>query len=422
MVCVVNFAADDSFAAAKLKTLHDFCVKDGCSDGALPNGELLMDAEGNLYGTSAEGTHNAGNVFALILDPATGKRKYRVLHNFCAEELCADGSAPNGSLIADTKGNLYGTTRGGGNSEAGGTAFELMPNADRSKWKLKTLYKFCSLDTCADGEIPWSGLTYTGASSGAPYDGHSPVYGATYGGGLPLDAGIVFQLTRTGKTWSATSIHDFCSGDCDDGINPVAVMADGNGNLFGAAAAGGPLNQGTVFELSPDNGNWMLTSLYGFCQQAQCVDGAGPAADLVMDESGSLYGTTSGGGASGEGMVFKIVPNGVNSQLTVLYNFCTLADCADGAKPLGKLTVGANGDLFGTTLQGGVHSQFGGTVFRLRNGSIKLLHSFCALADCADGTHIHAGVIMDESANLLGVASSGGTHGGGTVFELRPGR
>src|SRR6185295_11661180 len=136
VISVASFAASDALAA-KLKTLHAFCAKEGCSDGALPSGELLMDAAGNLYGTSAEGTHNAGNVFALILDPVTGKRKYRVLYNFCAENFCADGSAPNGSLIADTKGNLYGTTRGGGNSETGGTAFVLMPNADRSKWKLK---------------------------------------------------------------------------------------------------------------------------------------------------------------------------------------------------------------------------------------------------------------------------------------------
>src|SRR6185295_4502631 len=151
-----------------------------------------------------------------------------------------------------------------------------------------------------------------------------------------------------------------------------------------------PLNQGTVFELSPDDGRWALTSLYGFCQQAKCADGAGPAAGLAMDAGGALYGTTYGGGADGEGTVFKIVPNGVNSQQTVLHDFCTLGDCVDGAKPQGKLIVGANGDLFGTTLHGGVHSQFGGTVFRLRGGSIKLMHSFCALSDCADGTRIQA--------------------------------
>src|SRR6476620_4039589 len=101
LAVAVPFASPHVSASATLKTLHAFCAKGGCADGAEPRGELLMDSTGNLYGTSIEGIHDGGNVFALMLDPATGKRKFKVLYDFCAQALCADGAVPFGALILD---------------------------------------------------------------------------------------------------------------------------------------------------------------------------------------------------------------------------------------------------------------------------------------------------------------------------------
>jgi hypothetical protein len=125
-------------------------------------------------------------------------------------------------------------------------------------------------------------------------------------------------------------------------------------------------------------------------------------------------GVTRWGGQFGSGSVFKLVPNGEKSQETVLYSFCALTDCADGAVPEG-LSVDTNGNIFGTT--DGPNNI--GTVFELQGNSETVLHTFCSLANCADGSLPQESVIPDNLGNLFGATINGGAYGGGGVFEIQ---
>ena len=199
------------------------------------------------------------------------------------------------------------------------------------------IYRFCSQQNCADGTIPAGGLTYAGASSGVPYDGVSPLFGVTGGGGAN-NGGTVFELTNSAGHWAENVLYSFCSQggtDCTDGHVPQGeLVIDASGNPYGVTVQGGGndphLNgAGVAFELVPSEGNaWSETTLYRFCSMAHCADGARPLAGLVTDAEGNLYGTTSRGGRrcatepDGCGTAFKIIPNGAASEETVLYAFC----------------------------------------------------------------------------------------------------
>lgn len=419
--------------ASHLRTLYSFCAEAHCHDGDSP-GPLMMDTSGNLFGTAAGGPHKGdGLIFELA-----GGRKYRRLYTFCPRGGECPAFAPMGPLIADVDGNLYGLALGGAHNF--GTAFGLSPNADRSAWTLHILYDFCSLGggDCTDGAYPVGGLTYVGAATGTPYDGVSPLYGATMGEAL-TKGGTVFQLTPGESGWSETVLYSFCSQgglDCIDGASPNGGMfADASGNLFGTTYDGGGNrnNDGTAFELSKNGGTWSETVLYSFCSQAGCSDGRTPAG-LIQDASGNLYGTTIEGGRACTnavlqndtcGLIFKLVPNGEQSVETVLYQFCAQADCADGAFPQSTLVIDASGDLFGTTFVGGGHDEQSpagaGVVFRLRGTDLRVLHSFCAQTACTDGWDPAPGVI-GAGGTLYGTTVEGGEHGvfDGTIFKLRP--
>ena len=230
--------AGGASAAIRFRTLHAFCSASACADGTAPVAGLVRDGAGNLYGTAADfGAYNHGVVFELFWNGT--KYKYKVLHNFCVDAAagCADGANPWGGLIVDTNGNLYGTTQfGGSSSDAAcqstgcGVAFELVK---ASKYKFQKLYTFCSLANCADGENPVVGLTYTGAATGTPYDGTSALYGTATYGGLSGN-GVAFQLTFvSGQYKRKWKVLNSFSGS--DGSMPREMIADANGNIFGVA-------------------------------------------------------------------------------------------------------------------------------------------------------------------------------------------
>lgn len=420
--------------ASTLQILHSFCSQAGCADGLDPSAGLIADASGNLYGTAAEGgKHGDGVVFELIRKPH-GKWAYKVLHSFCRAQGCGDGSTPLAPLIADAAGDFYGTTELGGVGQ--GVVFELVPGTKPGKWKLRVLHAFCRQALCPDGSSPQAALSYAGAASGVPYDGVSPLYGTAPGGGAN-DGGVAFQLSPVAGTmkWRQSVIYDFCSqggSACTDGSAPQgALLVDASSQLFGTTPGGGQNAGGTVFRLRPKarTAHWAQTVLHDFCGEAGCTDGKEPLAGVLMDAGGKLFGTTLVGGTNCPketcGVVFKLSNRSANSPYAVLYDFCSQADCADGSGTQGGLLMDASGDLFGTASQGGGNDiddggVGGGAVYELTGSTLQTLYSFCAQPACADGEYPHSGIIADASGNLFGTTLRGGAAGSGTVFELTP--
>ena len=200
-----------------------------------------------------------------------------------------------------------------------------------------------------------------------------------------------------------------------NGANPgwMSLIQGTDGNFYGTTENGGAHGHGTIFKITPAG---TLTTLHNFCSQPNCTDGASPVAGLVQATSGNFYGTTSGGGAYNHGSLFEITAAG---KLTTLYNFCSLANCADGLSPYAAPLQATDGDLYGTTYLGGANNY--GTVFKLSPAKgadkEKVLYSFGANSN--DGTQPYAGVTLDRARNIYGTAALGG-QGYGTVFELTP--
>jgi uncharacterized repeat protein (TIGR03803 family) len=258
----------------------------------------------------------------------------------------------------------------------------------------------------SDGSRPQSSLIADGAGN---------LYGTTaLGGTCPgwnqYGCGVVFEISPNGSGgWKQTVLHTFAAPP--DGAKPLfsPVIFDKSGNLYGTTQWGGASNVGTVFELSPAGASWTATILYSFTGGA---DGGHPAAGLVMDPAGNLYGTGQTGGANGQGTVFKLSPSGAE---TLLYTFGSQS--GDGSYPFAGLVLDETGNLYGTTLSGGANG--GGTVFKLApTGTETVLYSFGSRS--GDGSNPYAGLVFDNNGNLYGATYSGGANGGGTVFKLAP--
>jgi uncharacterized repeat protein (TIGR03803 family) len=333
-----------------LTTLHSFIS----TDGDLPYGVLAQGTNGQFYGTTySGGAEGDGTVFSV-----TASGALKTLHNFVG----MDGASPYAGLVQGTNGDFYGTAlEGGANSNAScadfscGTVFKITPGGT-----LTTLYNFCTLSNCTDGDNPYAGLVQ--ATNGQ-------FYGTTLGGGAHGD-GTVFSITASG---TLKTLHNFAGGSTD-GAYPYAALVQGtNGDLYGTTYLGGAnvcggLGCGTVFSITP---NGKLTTLYNFCSQSGCTDGELPYAGLIQGTDGNFYGTTAYGGAgglAGYGTVFQITPSGT---LTTLHTFMV----TDGANPDGGLIQATNGTFYGITPAGGASEdcmingvQGCGTVFSLSLG------------------------------------------------------
>jgi uncharacterized repeat protein (TIGR03803 family) len=216
------------------------------------------------------------------------------------------------------------------------------------------------------------------------------------------------------------TLHSF---DYADGGDPWGSLVQAvNGDLYGTTWAGGSNRSGTIFKITPGGA---LTTIYNFCSQPGCTDGAGPAAALTQATNGDLYGTTSAGGITNPscpygacGTIFKITPLGV---FTTIYSFCSQSSCADGQTPLAGLVQAANGDLYGTTSEGGVTTgmpQGGGTIFKIGSGgTLTTVYSFCPQTGCVDGAYPSAGLIQATNGNLYGTTQLPQ----GTIFKISPG-
>jgi len=324
----------------------------GATDGGQPYGSLVLDAAGNLYGTTNYGGNascsmGCGTVFELT--PGSGAWSESVLYSFTGG---SDGREPNARLLADSAGNLYGTTMLGGTissvcSSGCGTVFKLTKGS--SGWTESVLYAFAG---GADGLSPYDGLAF---------DAKGNLYGTTYGGGASA-AGTVFNLTPASGGWTESVIHSFGGGN--DGKNPFGdVIVDAAGNLYGTAFQGDTGGYGIVFELLPNpKGGWREKVLHGFGN----APSASPVAGLVMDTAGNLYGTTMLGAAQtscggGCGTLFKLAPGTTGGwTFTAVHQF---GRGTDGYHPTGDLVLDAAGNVYGTTQAGG--AQGTGMVFEI---------------------------------------------------------
>jgi uncharacterized repeat protein (TIGR03803 family) len=365
-----SVAAIPSAQAQTLSVLYSFT---GGADGSQPLAGLVRDAADNLYGTTQIGGAS-GNGVVFKVDP-TGVET--VLHSFTGKP---DGSQPTAAFIRDGSGNLYGTVQNGGNAGFG-IVFKLS-----SAGRETVLHSFSSVD---DGAIPAAGLVRDAAGN---------LYGTTCCGGSSTD-GIVFKVTSA-RNW--TILHNFAG---SDGRYPFAgLIRDTAGNLYGTTSTGGASGFGTVFKLDTTGKETLLYSFTGGS------DGAHPRAGVVRDSAGNLYGTTVDGGASGNGLVFKVTPAGME---TVLVSF---TGGADGGLPYADLIRDSAGNLYGTTSAGGA---FGwGAVFKVdKTAKETVLYSFTG---GTDGSCPMAGLIRDSAGNLYGTTEFGGNAGVGVVFKLTP--
>jgi uncharacterized repeat protein (TIGR03803 family) len=390
--------------AQSFLTLYAFT---GGTDGSAPRGSLIADSSGNFYGTTLDGgAHGYGTVYEL---PATGGET--VIYSFTGG---ADGANPYGSLIRDAAGDLYGTTAYGGNFSAPcpypslgcGVVFAVNPNGNE-----RVLYTFTG---GADGSNPFAGLVRD--SAGTFYG--TTLYGGIAGGCIAgAGCGVVFKVERAG---SETVLHTF--GGPPDGALPLAALVrDAVGNLFGTTWQGGMsgcLNGtcGVVFKLDASGNE---TVLYTFTGGA---DGGAPEfGALILDGTGNLYGTASNGGdnsctALGCGVVFKVDPTG---NETVLYAF---TGGTDGGYPVAGLVRDVKGSLYGTTAEAGNAKENAGVVFKLSpTGTETVLHTFLG----TDGSN-PAATLLPHKGVLYGTTAIGGDLSGcggagcGVAFEVRP--
>jgi uncharacterized repeat protein (TIGR03803 family) len=240
-------------------------------------------------------------------------------------------------------------------------------------------------------------------------------------GAVLLVASILTLLSLPGAWAQAKfkTLYDFAGSK--DGEYPLSdLIFDQAGDLYGTN--GGALTVGTVFKLTPSSdGSWTETVLYRFCTLTDCADGASSYAGLIFDAAGNLYGTTVYGGAYGGGVVFKLAPNADGSWTeSVLHSFCSLTKCADGSFPSASLIFDTAGNLYGTTVMGGAHDF--GTVFQLTatansRWKEKVLHHFTG---GKDGASPSASLIFDTAGNLYSTTMFRGAFGTGNAFRLTP--
>ena len=184
-----------------------------------------------------------------------------------------------------------------------------------------------------------------------------------------------------------------------------------DGNFYGTTNLGGANNGGEVFKITS---NGKVTGIYNFCPGVGCLDGSLPSDELFQAFDGDFYGTTSEGGASNDGTVFKLTPGGA---LTNLHDFCSEANCADGAVPYSGLVQGINGNFYGATTD--AVAGVSGTVFEISaSGQLTTLYTFCALSNCLDGVGASAALIMGSDGSFYGVTGSGGSQKAGTIFRI----
>jgi uncharacterized repeat protein (TIGR03803 family) len=405
-------------AAQTESVLFSFTASDPI--GAGPYAGVIKDSVGNLYGTTeGGGTHGDGTVYQLVPPSISGGAwTLNVLYSFNGS---TDGGTPLGGLTLDSAGNLYGTAyKDGSPTFKGGVVFELSPPASSGgAWTYNVIYTFGTSGS-SDGANPWGNLIFDSAGK---------LYGATFGGGSgsktfcgSVGCGTAYELSPPSGgsgAWTETVLYNFAPSGSPDGFTPNGVMFGAGGVLYGTAEQGGLHGDGTFFRLTPPSVSgaaWTERNIYHFGVSA--IDAKGPNV-LTVGPGGVLFGTSEHGGTKDAGTVFELSHSTSGAWTeSVLYSFL---DGDDGSTPVGGVTVGGGGNLFGTTLAGGSDSQ--GTVFRLKPPSVSggpwtkiILHNF---TNSPDGSGPFANLLL-SGGTLFGTTLNGGPASSGVVFSVVP--
>lgn len=394
-VCLILFLMSVSFLTLSTAQVFTENVQFNGSNGDHPYAGLIQGFNGNFYGTTEFG----GKVGGKIIEAAGFQAGS--IYSFSGP----DGEEPTSPLIQLADGSFYGTTASGG-QYGSGTIFRLY-----ERTKLQILHSF----NLTDGALPSAGLLF--GSDGNLYG--TTNWGGNYSCNANYGCGTIFRITTSGKL---TTLHVF---NGTDGANPAfgSLIEAPDGNFYGTTSAGGTGTEchydggcGTVFKITSSG---VLTTLYNFCPQSGCADGAEPAAGLTLGPHGYFYGTTMDG-ASGYGTIFRMSPAG---QVETIHAFSGL----DGFNPTGGLTRATDGKFYGAAYNGGPNNchpiDICGTVFRITaDGGFQILHQF----DLSDGAAPVGNLLQATTGILYGTTSEGGwlrgecylKSGCGTIFSI----
>lgn len=407
----VALSISTRFAAAASSEQAAFSIIYSFNGGPerLPQGGVVVDQNGKLYGTTAQGGRfGLGTVYKLTPPTSSGEAwAETVMHDFKGG--LRDGSSPVSGLIIDQSGGLYGTTLGGGRSNSG-TAFKLSPTPGQMDWTESVLHSFGASGDAAN----------PGASFSLFADKNGALYGTTiYNDSSAPNCGAVFGLTPLpgGTSWKEVVLRSFVDDDRDGcGPSDAAVIGGQDGALYGTTTGGGNLNFGVAYKLArPTVGKkWQLTVLHTF---GRGNDGAFPLGRLALDQSGALYGTTLGSnsGLESGAIAFKLTPPAPGQSAwteTVLHRFPI------GVAPNGDLVVDRLGTFYGTTSGGGAFGP--GVIFKLTppapgktTWTESVLHDFTE----AEGGPSW-GLATDQNGFLYGTTVQSSLVG--TIFLFRP--
>lgn len=329
----------------------------------------------------------------------------KVLYSFSGG---TDGGGPNGAVTFDSSGNIFGTTHFGGITSCGGNVgggcgvvFELSPNS--GNWKEAALYAF---GDSSDGGFP---------NAGVILDKNGNVFGtASTGGnfGCSIGCGVVYELVKS-NNWSESVLHTFTG---TDGQFPNAVLLPVGGTLYSTTWYGGSTGNGTVFALTPSGSSWKESVLYSF---DGTTGGSAPAAGVIADTRGNLYGTTYKFDGDNDGVAYELRKRSHNSwKDRVLYSF---TGQGGGEDPYAGLLMPSQRKLYGTTIEGGSNGE--GAAFELVLAHHRWAeHDLHVFGGAGDGSTPYGGLVADARGDLFGTTLFGGTNNAGTVYELSPAR
>jgi uncharacterized repeat protein (TIGR03803 family) len=354
---------------------------------------LVLGTDGNFYGTARGGAYNAGVIFKI-----TPAGVASVVHSF--DPSTGDGDQPDGLILA-SDGNFYGTTMGGGSNDWG-TVFKMTADGTES-----VLYSFKGYPSDSAG------------ASGVFQAGDGTLYGTSDFGGT-YNKGTVFKVSPSG---SETVLYSFGS-VANDPAGVISALVEGDdSNFYGVSELGGTSDLGAVFRITPEG---ILTLVHSFTGGSN--DGnVGFGSGLLKGSDGNFYGTASGHGPNGDGIVYKLTPAGVE---TIVHAFGPSTSSGIGSFPQGTLSEDPNGNLYGGTQGGGYprtvcgnegcsNSGSSGTIFEITAaGNAVLLSNFGPSA--ADGTNPSGPPIQGQDGSLYGVTTNGGADDGGVFYKITP--